>query len=114
MKQGEFVPDLLIVGGGLSGSEAAWQAAERGLNVQLAEMRPAKTTGAHTGPYIAELVCSNSLGSNLSNKASGLIKEELRLLGSIVLACAEQTAVPAGGALAVDRQSFAEKVTIAV
>jgi len=105
------VPDVIVVGGGLSGSEAAWQAAEHGSYVQLFEMRPETMTGAHTGPYFAELVCSNSLGSNMPNRASGLIKEELRLLGSYVLACAEQVSVPAGGALAVDRNAFAHKVT---
>lgn len=106
------MPDLIVVGGGLSGSEAAWQAAEHGLDVRLFEMRPAIMTGAHTGSYLAELVCSNSLGSNMPNRASGLIKEELRLLGSYVLACAEQTSVPAGRALAVDRHAFAKKVTM--
>jgi len=103
--------DLVVVGGGLAGCEAAWQAAQRGLKVTLYEMRPKIETGAHTGPYLAELVCSNSLGSNLRNKAPGLLKEELRRLGSMVLACAEKTSVPAGGALAVDRNGFAQAVT---
>ena len=105
------MPDLIVVGGGLSGCEAAWQAGIRGLSVQLFEMRPVKMTGAHTTSYLAELVCSNSFGSNMPNRASGLLKEELRLLNSIVLDCAETTAVPAGGALAVDRNKFAKKVT---
>jgi len=103
--------ELIVIGGGLAGSEAAWQAAERGINVKLFEMRPKKSTEAHVSSYLAELVCSNSLGSNLIDRASGLLKEEVRRLGSMVLACAEQTAIPAGGALAVDREAFAEKVT---
>jgi methylenetetrahydrofolate--tRNA-(uracil-5-)-methyltransferase len=102
---------VTIIGGGLAGSEAAWQAAERGILVRLYEMRPQVQTGAHTGPYLAELVCSNSLGSNLSDRASGLLKNEIRRLGSLLLYCAEQTAVPAGGALAVDRKAFAQLVT---
>jgi methylenetetrahydrofolate--tRNA-(uracil-5-)-methyltransferase len=103
--------NLTIIGGGLAGSEAAWQAAELGIRVTLYEMRPALSTGAHTGPYLAELVCSNSLGSNQIDRASGLLKEELRHLGSLLLRCAEETAVPAGGALAVDREAFARRVT---
>jgi methylenetetrahydrofolate--tRNA-(uracil-5-)-methyltransferase len=103
--------DLTVVGGGLAGSEAAWQAAERGLIVDLYEMRPRKKTGAHTGEGLAELVCSNSLGSNLPDRASGLLKDELRLMGSLLIQIAEQTAVPAGGALAVDREGFAKEVT---
>lgn len=103
--------ELIVIGGGLAGSEAAWQAAERGVNVQLYEMRPATTTGAHTGAYLAELVCSNSLGSNQSDRASGLLKEEIRRMGSLLLECADKTSVPAGGALAVDRVAFAGLVT---
>lgn len=103
--------ELMVIGGGLAGSEAAWQAAERGIKVRLYEMRTLKTTGAHTGAYLAELVCSNSLGSNLIDRAPGVLKEELRRLGSLVLRCAEETAVPAGGALAVDREAFACRVT---
>ncbi len=103
--------ELIVIGGGLAGSEAAWQAAERGVRVRLYEMRPKLSTGAHTGPYLAELVCSNSLGSNLPDRAPGVLKEELRRLGSMVLAAAEETAVPAGGALAVDREAFARRVT---
>ncbi len=100
-----------MVGGGLSGSEAAWQAAERGLEVTLYEMRPGMQTGAHIGSRLAELVCSNSLGSNLTDRASGLLKEELRRLGSLLMECADTTALPAGGALAVDREAFARLVT---
>ena len=103
--------DLTVIGGGLAGSEAAWQAAESGLKVALYEMRPLKMTGAHVTDRLGELVCSNSLGSNLSDRASGMLKEELRLLKSLLLRCAESSALPAGGALAVDRHSFADAVT---
>jgi methylenetetrahydrofolate--tRNA-(uracil-5-)-methyltransferase len=103
--------DLVVVGGGLAGSEAAWQAAERGLAVALYEMRPAVPTGAHTGSNLAELVCSNSMGSNLPDRASGILKAELRRMGSLLLRIAEETSVPAGGALAVDRDAFAQRVT---
>jgi methylenetetrahydrofolate--tRNA-(uracil-5-)-methyltransferase len=102
---------ITVVGGGLAGSEAAWQAAERGVQVTLYEMRPHKTTPAHVSDRLAELVCSNSLGSDLPNRAAGLLKAELRHLGSLVLACADDTRVPAGGALAVDRERFAARVT---
>jgi methylenetetrahydrofolate--tRNA-(uracil-5-)-methyltransferase len=104
-------PDLVIIGGGLAGSEAAWQAASRGIQVRLYEMRPKIQTGAHQGSNLAELVCSNSLGSKLPDRASGVLKEELRSLNSLLLRCAEATAVPAGGALAVDRELFAQRVT---
>jgi len=103
--------DLIVIGGGLAGSEAAWQAAQRGLNVRLYEMRPNLKTGAHQTHDLAELVCSNSLGSNLPDRASGLLKDEVRMLGSMLLECAEEAALPAGGALAVDRELFARKVT---
>ncbi len=106
--------DLIIVGGGLAGSEAAWQAAQRGLRVRLYEMRPRKMTPAHTTGYLAELVCSNSLGTTLVDRAGGLLKEELRRLGSLLLRLAEESAVPAGSALAVDRTVFAAKVTAAL
>ncbi len=106
-----FMTDLTIIGGGLAGSEAAWQAALRGLKVRLYEMRPALTTGAHQTSDLAELVCSNSLGSNLPDRASGVLKNELRVLGSMLLECAEETALPAGGALAVDREAFSKAVT---
>lgn len=105
------MPDLIVIGGGLAGSEAAWQAAERGLEVDLYEMRMQQPTGAHVTPYLAELVCSNSLGSYLPDRAPGLLKEEIRRLGSLLLQCAEQTALPAGGALAVGREQFAQLVT---
>jgi methylenetetrahydrofolate--tRNA-(uracil-5-)-methyltransferase len=103
--------DLIIIGGGLAGSEAAWQAANRSIQVRLFEMRPSVATGAHNSDYLAELVCSNSLGSNLVDRAPGLLKEEIRRLGSLLLSCADETAVPAGGALAVDREAFAKLVT---
>jgi len=106
--------ELVIVGGGLAGSEAAWQAAQRGIKVSLYEMRPQVNTGAHTGGFLAELVCSNSLGSNLDDRAGGLLKNELRRLGSFLIRIAEDTAVPAGGALAVDRLLFAQRVTEAI
>ena len=103
--------DLIVIGGGLAGSEAAWQAAQQGLDVMLFEMRPLTETGAHVSSGLAELVCSNSLGSNIPDRASGLLKEEMRQLGSLLMHCAEQTAVPAGGALAVDREAFSRLVT---
>ncbi len=102
---------ITIIGGGLAGSEAAWQAAQRGVPVRLFEMRPKRQTGAHQTAYLAELVCSNSLGSRLPDRASGVLMEELRRMGSLLLACAEEVAVPAGGALAVDRVLFAQKVS---
>ena len=103
--------DLIVIGGGLAGSEAAYQAAQQGLSVKLYEMRPSLQTGAHQTQDLAELVCSNSLGSNLPDRASGLLKNEVRLLGSMLLECAESAALPAGGALAVDRELFARLVT---
>lgn len=102
---------LHIIGAGLAGSEAAWQAAERGVQVQLHEMRPAHPTGAHVTGDFAELVCSNSLGSDLPDRASGVLKTEMRMLGSLLMQCADACAVPAGGALAVDRNAFSREVT---
>ncbi len=103
--------ELKIIGGGLAGCEAAWQAANRGINVNLFEMRPEKTTEAHLTPFLAELVCSNSLGSVQRNRASGLLKEECKQLNSLLVRCAEESAIPAGDALAVDRVFFASRVT---
>ena len=103
--------ELTIIGGGLAGSEAAWQAAQRGLRVRLCEMRPKLQTGAHQTQDLAELVCSNSLGSNLPDRASGLLKSEARILGSMLLEAAADASLPAGGALAVDRELFARLVT---
>lgn len=102
---------LVVVGGGLAGSEAAWQAAQRGLEVVLYEMRPRQMTPAHRSGQLAELVCSNSLGAQAVDRALGLLKEELRRLGSLLIACADETALPAGGALAVGREAFAALVT---
>lgn len=103
--------DLLVIGGGLAGSEAAYQAAQRGLKIRLYEMRPVMQTGAHQTQDLAELVCSNSFGSNLPDRASGVLKNELRMLGSMLLECAEAASLPAGGALAVDRELFARLVS---
>jgi len=102
---------IIVIGGGLAGAEAAWQIAQRGVPVILYEMRPVKMTPAHQTDKFAELICSNSLGSDLPDRAPGLLKEELRKLGSLILACADATRVPAGGALAVGREAFAEEVT---
>jgi len=102
---------ITIIGGGLAGSEAAWQLAQNNITVKLYEMRPTNPTGAHLSADLAELVCSNSLGSNLSDRASGVLKNELRQLNSMLLECAEATALPAGAALAVDREAFARLVT---
>jgi methylenetetrahydrofolate--tRNA-(uracil-5-)-methyltransferase len=102
---------LIIVGGGLAGSEAAWQAASRGIKVILYEMRPKVFTPAHKTPYLAELVCSNSLKSTSLATAGGLLKEEMKMLNSLIIQVAEETRVPAGEALAVDRNLFAEKIT---
>lgn len=105
---------LHVVGGGLAGTEAAWQAAERGIDVVLYEMRPQKTTPAHMTNNLAELVCSNSLGSKLPDRASGLLKNELKMMDSLLMRCAEEAAVPAGGALAVDREAFSNGVKSAL
>ncbi|NLC77388.1 MAG: methylenetetrahydrofolate--tRNA-(uracil(54)-C(5))-methyltransferase (FADH(2)-oxidizing) TrmFO [Clostridia bacterium] len=102
---------LVVVGAGLAGAEAAWQVAKRGIPVELWEMRPQKMTPAHETGLFAELICSNSLkGASLDN-ASGLLKEEMRLLDSLIIKCADQHRIPAGGALAVDRYRFAQAVT---
>ena len=100
-----------VIGAGLAGSEAAWQLANRGISVELYEMKPEKMTPAHHSPDFAELVCSNSLRGDRLENAVGLLKEELRRCGSLILACAEETRVEAGGCLAVDRQGFAKLVT---
>ena len=100
-----------VVGAGLAGSEAAWQLARRGVEVTLWEMKPEKMTPAHTSPHFAELVCSNSLRSDQLENAVGLLKEELRRAGSLIMACADAHRLPAGGALAVDRHGFAQAVT---
>jgi methylenetetrahydrofolate--tRNA-(uracil-5-)-methyltransferase len=106
--------EVTVIGGGLAGSEAAWQAAELGCSVELWEMRPVKETPAHRTDSFAELVCSNSLGGDSLTTASGLLKEELRRLGSVILRCADANRVPAGGALGVAREDFPRAVTEAV
>lgn len=103
--------EVKVVGGGLAGSEAAWQAAQRGLKVKLFEMRPAIETGAHQTDKLAELVCSNSLGSRLADRASGVLMAELSELDSLLLRIAKEISLPAGGALAVDRHAFSNQVT---
>src|SRR6201999_454804 len=106
---------LHIVGGGLAGSEAAWQAAEGGMRVVLHEMRPVRATDAHQSDALAELVCSNSLRSDdAENNAVGLLHEEMRRAGSLILRAADAHRLPAGGALAVDRHGFSAAVTKAL
>ena len=106
--------ELAVIGGGLAGCEAAWQVASQGVHFDLYEMRPQKMTAAHLTADLAELVCSNSLGSTQRNRPSGLLKEECKLLGSLVVRCAEESALPAGDALAVDRVIFSQKVTASI
>jgi methylenetetrahydrofolate--tRNA-(uracil-5-)-methyltransferase len=108
------VSAIVVIGAGLAGAEAAWQAAQRGVHVVLYEMRPQRMTPAHETGGMAELVCSNSLGSSLPDRALGLLKNELRRMGSLNIACADATAVPAGDALAVDRAAFSRAVTEAI
>ncbi len=103
-----------VIGAGLAGSEAAWQLAERGIKVNLYEMRPVKQTPAHHTDKFAELVCSNSLRANTLTNAVGVLKEEMRILNSVIIGAADACAVPAGGALAVDRHEFAAHVTNSV
>lgn len=103
--------EITIIGGGLAGSEAAWQAAEVGAKVRLCEMRPVVKTPVHQTANFAELVCSNSLKSNLITNAAGLLKEEMRRLGSLIVSAADAANVPAGDALAVDRDIFASEIT---
>ncbi len=106
--------EVIVVGGGLAGSEAAWQLARRGVKVRLYEMRPKKMTEAHRTDLLAELVCSNSLKSNELHTGPGLLKQELRELGSLIVRAADENAVPAGAALAVDREKFALQITRAL
>ncbi len=112
----EAVESLMIhiIGGGLAGSEAAWQAAELGVDVTIHEMRGVRGTAVHQTDALAELVCSNSFRADKIDNAVGLIKEEMRRLGSIVMRAADVARVPAGAALAVDRHVFSETVTKAV
>src|SRR5918994_2767720 len=105
---------VTIVGGGLAGCEAAWQLSRRGVAVDLFEMRPVKPTAVHQTGDLAELVCSNSLRGNALDQAAGLLKEEMRRLGSLVIRVADEVKVPAGSALAVDRGLFARRITEAI
>ena len=103
---------IKIIGGGLAGSEAAYYLAKRGYDVTLTDIKPKSFTPAHKSPLFGELVCSNSLKSNdVYANACGLLKEEMRILGSMIIACGDETRVPAGAALAVDRDAFAAKIT---
>lgn len=102
---------VIVIGAGLAGSEAAWQVAKRGIRVKLYEMRPVNFTPAHHTDKFSELVCSNSLRSNQLENAVGLLKEEMRRLGSLIMECADSNALPAGGALAVDREGFSQEIT---
>ena len=102
---------ITIIGGGLAGCEAAYQIAKRGIKVKLYEMKPKKYSPAHSNENLAEIVCSNSFKSNLLTNACGLLKEELRRLDSLLIKVADKTSVPAGQALAVDREEFSKKVT---
>lgn len=109
------VPAVHVIGGGLAGSEAAWQLARRGVPVVLHEMRPVRATAAHRGGGLAELVCSNSFRSDdAEGNAVGLLHEEMRRAGSLILAAADETRVPAGSALAVDRDAFSARVEAAL
>lgn len=103
--------EVTIVGGGLAGCEAAYQIAKQGIKVKLYEMKPTKFSEAHSSKDLAEIVCSNSFKSNLHTNACGLLKEELRMLDSLLIKCADETSVPAGQALAVDREEFSKLVT---
>ena len=107
-------PHVTVVGAGLAGAEAAYQLLKRGVRVTLYEMKPHKRTPAHKGDGFAELVCSNSLRSDRLENAVGLLKEEMRTLGSLVMQAADATRVPAGGALAVDREGFSAYITEAL
>ena len=109
-----FSPDVIVVGGGLAGCEAAWQLARRGLRVSLVEQKPVRMSPAHTTPLLGELVCSNSLRSDAVATPAGLLKAELRGAGSLIVACADAARVPAGDALAVDRQLFSRGITAAL
>ena len=102
---------ITVIGGGLAGCEAAWQIAQRGIKVKLYEMKPEKYSPAHSSSDLAEIVCSNSLKSNSIENASGLLKEELRIMESLVIACADENKIPAGQALAVDRKKFSRNIT---
>lgn len=114
-RNGEKMEKIIhIIGGGLAGSEAAYQVAKRGIKIKLYEMKPKKYSSAHSNENLAEIVCSNSFKSNLHTNACGLLKEELRQMDSLLIKIADQTKVPAGQALAVDREKFSEEVTNAI
>src|SRR4051812_19588490 len=106
-----FRADAIVIGGGLAGCEAAWQLARRGLSVSLVEQKPARLSPAHTTPLLGELVCSNSLRSDDPSSPAGLLKAELRRARSLIIECADATRVPAGEALAVDRNAFSRLIT---
>lgn len=106
----EKCKSITVIGGGLSGSEAAWQLAERGFSVRLYEMRPNRNTPAHETAFLGELVCSNSLGGKNPTTSAGILKSELQLFNSLIMDCAQKTKVPAGNALAVDREAFARLI----
>ena len=106
--------EIQVIGAGLAGSEAAWQLAQRGHQVELFEMRPATPTPAHQTGKAAEMVCSNSFKSDDPNSATGILKAEMRRMDSLILRCAEATRVPAGNSLAVDRDAFSDAVTSAL
>ena len=103
--------EIVVIGGGLAGCEATYQIAKRGIKVKLYEMKPNKFSPAHTNENLSEIVCSNSFKSNLHTNACGLLKEELRMLDSLLIKTADGTAVPAGQALAVDREVFSKNIT---
>ena len=102
---------ISVIGGGLAGSEATWQLVRRGIGVRLIEMKPLSYSPAHNSPDLAELVCSNSLRSSSLMSAAGLLKEEMRIMDSLIMEAADATSVPAGKALAVDRNLFARFIT---
>ena len=104
---------VTIVGGGLAGTEAAWQIANRGFPVRLIEMRPHRNTSAHVTDRLAELVCSNSMGSTRPDRALGMLKNEMLAMGSLIIQTAFKHALPAGSALAVSRDDFAQEITAA-
>jgi methylenetetrahydrofolate--tRNA-(uracil-5-)-methyltransferase len=114
MRKQAMTDTITIIGGGLAGCEAAWQLANRGLRVRLAEMRPLRPTEAHVTDRLAELVCSNSMGSTLPDRALGILKNELLQLGSLIIQTAFRHALPAGSALAVSREDFAQEVTATI
>jgi len=114
VRDGQVTDPVVVVGGGLAGCEAAWQLAEAGVRVVVSEMRPATPTPVHRSGRLAELVCSNSLRGDSPANAVGLLKREMAALDSLIIRCARAAAVPAGSALAVDRERFSEAVTGAV